>query len=89
MFSIVAESVNTKVIVLTRRHYSFLSDEVITQMKKLLLSSIEIDCPKDLNADQLDKDFSQWQKYKQDLMENIHKNHYAEKFRRYILYANR
>lgn len=60
MFSIIAESVNTKVIVLTKRHYSYMAEDVISQMKKVLMKSIEIDCPKDLNAEQLDRDFSRW-----------------------------
>lgn len=50
-------------------------------MRRVIWFNWDIDCPRDVNSEELDQDFKNWHKYKLSLLEVITRTHYVEKHR--------
>ena len=78
-FTIVAKSSEVKVFLIERSHVQLLNEDVAFQLRTVLAKSYEVDCPPELEHNQLDKTFVEWQKFKQDLLDDIKMARYLDK----------
>lgn len=78
-FSIIAQSSTVEVILITRYHLQFLTQEMSLQFMTILEKSYEVDCPEEINASEMDKLFQSWQDYKSQLISSIRKDNYMSK----------
>ena len=78
-FTIIAQSSTVEVIIITRYHLQFLTQEMSLQFFTILEKSYEVDCPDDIDADHMDKLFHSWQDYKCQLLSGIRKDNFISR----------
>lgn len=78
-FSVVAKSNVVEIIVIKPDHLYYLSDDIKSQLRIIIEKSYEIDCPDDIDADALDKEFIQWQTYRKNCVEVVRRNKHLER----------
>jgi CRP-like cAMP-binding protein len=79
VFSLIANSPITEVLVLTRGHLFYLAEKFQQDMKIVLKNSYEADCPKDVDPQFMDEFFSKWQGFRREIIENIQQVNYIER----------
>jgi CRP-like cAMP-binding protein len=78
-FSVVAESAEVKVFILTKKHFPLLSEEILNKLKVFLTKTNEIDCPKQWSDDFLRSSFVEWSKFKQNFINDVELENYMTK----------
>lgn len=78
-FSVVVQSSEFEVYILTKYHLQFLTQNMCEQLMTILMKSSEVDCPTDVDPETMDTLFCSWQDYKKDLIKQIHKENYLAK----------
>ena len=78
-FMVIAKSAKVKVYVITRNVLGLLAPEVAFQMKTVVGKSHEVDCPDDIDTDELDSMFGHWQDFKKECVEQARKNKFMER----------
>ena len=80
-FTVVAESAEVKVFILTKKHFPLLSEEILAKLKSFLAKTNEIDCPKQWSESFLRSSFIEWNKYKQAYVKDVELENYMSKHR--------
>ena len=78
-FSFIAQSSEVKLMVILKEHLQFLDAQTEFYLKSVLSKSFHIDSPEDIDAEEMDEMFNKWQKYKQHIVEDIHKMKFLER----------
>lgn len=78
-FTVIAESAEVKVFILTRRHFPLLSEEIIHKLRIFLKKNYELDCPKQWSDEFLRTSFVQWSKFKQKFVHEVELENYMNK----------
>ena len=76
-FSIIAESKIVEILIFTKASLQFLQEKVTTHLKVVLQKSQDSDCPQDIDSQEMDQNFNKWQKYKNNIIDNIQRNHFV------------
>ncbi|OMJ78446.1 hypothetical protein SteCoe_21731 [Stentor coeruleus] len=80
-FTIVAKNSEVKIFIIEKQHLQYFSDDLVHQMKVILSKSFEIDCPPDVNSEQMIKTLHNWQAYRDNLIDGINRNKYLERYK--------
>ena len=78
-FSIVAQSSTVELFLITKYHLQFLTQEMNIQLLTILGKSYEVDCPPEINPQEMDNLFKSWQSFKFQLIKDIKKENYITK----------
>jgi hypothetical protein len=70
-FSVVADSANVEVYILTKYHIAFLAERTALRFLNILRVVHELDCPSDVDIQAVIKDYKAWEKGKQKLINNL------------------
>jgi hypothetical protein len=54
-------------------------------MRRIIWYHWDIDCPRDVNSEELEQEFKNWHKYKLELLDDIRKSQYVEKHKAEIM----
>ncbi|OMJ77574.1 hypothetical protein SteCoe_22822 [Stentor coeruleus] len=86
-FTVIAESSEVKVFILTRRHFPLLTEELLAKLKIFLTKDYELDCPKQWSEEFLRASFKEWSQYKQKFMSQVEYENYITKHREQITFS--
>ena len=78
-FTVVAESAEVKVFILTRKHFPLLSEEILNKLRVYLTKNYELDCPKQWSDEFLRSCFVEWSKYKQKFIHQVELENYMRR----------
>ena len=76
-FTIIAESKIVETLVVTKIIMQYLQEKITTHLKSVLHKNTDVDCPPEVNSSQMDTDLLNWQKYKNNVIENIQRNNFV------------
>jgi len=77
-YSIIAESKSVEVFVITKQSMQNLQEKLVTHLKTAIQKGTDIDCPPDTDGEAMDKQFKDWQKYKNEVIDDIQRKTFVE-----------
>lgn len=77
-FSIVAESKEVELIIVTKATMQLLQEKLVAHLKVVLQKTHDVDYPEDVNSEELDSMFNNWQKYKKNFIDVIQRRKFVE-----------
>ena len=78
-FSFIAKSSSVEMFIISKDHLAFLNTKAELLVKNLLSRSFHIDTPEDVDSQQMDELFKDWQKYKEEIVDDIRMKKYVER----------
>ena len=78
-FSFIARSSEVGVILILKEHMQFLDAQNEFIVKSIISKSMHIDCPDDIDANEMDDIFKQWHNFRNEIVDDIHKQKYLER----------
>lgn len=77
-YSIIAESKVVEVFVITKQSMQNLQEKLVTHLKTVIQKGHDIDCPPDIDAEIMDYQFNDWQKYKKEVIDDIQRKKFVD-----------
>ena len=81
-FSVTVQSSTAEILILTRYHMQFLTAEMQDQFRTIIGTCDDPDCPSSVDSKKMKKTFHNWNQYKSQLLDNIHKDSFIERKRK-------
>jgi CRP-like cAMP-binding protein/tetratricopeptide (TPR) repeat protein len=78
-FSFIARSSEVGILLILKEHMQFLDAQAEFIVKSILSKGFHIDSPDDIDANEMDELFKKWHNYRNEVVENIHKQKYLER----------
>lgn len=76
-FSIIADSKNVEILIISKSSLQFLQEKIVAHLKNVLQKTHDHDSPPEVNSNEMDKQFVQWQNYKSNVIDNIQRNKFV------------
>jgi tetratricopeptide (TPR) repeat protein len=77
-FSVIAESKIVDVLIMKKAAMQYLPEKIAAQVKAAIQKTSDVDCPPEVDADDMDTEFNEWQRYKHDIVDYIQRNKFVE-----------
>jgi hypothetical protein len=92
--TIVAESAEVAILVVTKQQLQFLGEKLAVrlmqeQVKERLMKTIDYDCPQNITKKELREDVEHWGKYKRDLVDQTYRSLFVHRNKQSIISALR
>lgn len=77
-YTITAESKVVEVFVISRQSMQNLQEKLVVHLKTVIQKSPDVDCPPGVDAELMDKQFNDWQRYKQEVVDDIQRKTFVD-----------